>query len=172
MEAYQNQQVSLEDIPKFEELEFQPLEPKYALLNSIESLLGWLIILIPFTVIKLFVKPELFPYWSFLIIIGIAIISATYSYFSAKFKGYILREKDVLYKQGIWWRKRTGVSFKRIQHIDITHGPIERKFEIATIKFFTAGGATADLSISGLPKSYAEQMRGIIMEKIGTREDG
>lgn len=172
MEEYYNNQVSLEDIPAFENLKFEPLEPKYALLSSIESFIGWLMILIPFTIIKLFVKPELFPYWSFLIIFALAVLSAIYSYFSAKAKGYTLRDKDILYKQGIWWQKRTGVSFKRIQHIDITHGPIERKFDLATIKFFTAGGTMADLSVSGLPKPFAEKMRSIIMDKIGIQHDG
>ncbi|TQV77112.1 PH domain-containing protein [Aliikangiella marina] len=172
MEEYFNNRVTLDSLPKLESLEFQPLEAKYAFLSSVETLLGWLFVLVPFTIIKLFVKPELLPYWSFLIVAAIAILSALFAYFSAKAKGYVLRDRDVLYKQGIWWQKRTGVSFKRIQHIDITHGPIERKFELATIKFFTAGGSLADLSISGLPKSYAEKMRAIIMDKVGSQQDG
>ena len=46
-----------------------------------------------------------------------------------------------------------------MQHIDVTHGPLDRKFDMATIKFFTAGGAGSDLRIPGLPTERAEQLR-------------
>jgi len=48
---------------------------------------------------------------------------------------------------------------------------MERKFEIATIKFFTAGGALADLKISGLPKDDAETLRSHILEKTGLNDE-
>ena len=103
----------------------------------------------------------------FLILAGIlflAFISAIYGYYFAKSCKYFRGEFELMYKQGLWWKKQTALSFSRIQHIDISHGPLERKYAMATIKFFTAGGATSDLKIPGLPSAQAELLRTEILQ--------
>ena len=170
MSDFHNNPVAVEQIPQFEALTFLPLDKNYPLLNSIEALIGWLVILIPLTVLTFWFDNILVPIWILPLVSSLALLSCLYAYWSAKSRGYILREHDVLYKEGVWWRKRTGVSFKRIQHIDVTHGPVERKFNMASIKFFTAGGSLADLKIPGLPKSQAEQIRTLILENTGNTD--
>ena len=88
----------------------------------------------------------------------------------AKARFYALREHDVLFQHGLFWQKTTAVAFNRIQHIDLTYGPIDRKFQIASLKFFTAGGSSVDLKIPGLPEEDAEQIRALILSKINQYE--
>jgi len=168
---YHNNPVSLSAMPQIEDLNFQPLAKNYWILNVTSTLIGWLIVLLPLFVIHLFVDKLNLPIWIPLGLSVFAILFVILAYFSSIARGYVIRERDVLYKDGIWWQKRTGVSFKRIQHIDITHGPIERKLGLATIKFFTAGGSMADLRIPGLPAEHADQLRETILSQTGQQNE-
>ena len=162
----------LSSIPSISDISFQPLAPNYPLLCALESLIFWLIPSIALFAVKLF-KPEAeIPQFLFFVFPTITIFSVILSFLGAKAKGFVLRDRDILYKQGLFWQRQTGVSFKRIQHIDISNGPFERKFGLSTIKFFTAGGALADLKISGLTTEDAQKLRSFILEKIGLVEDG
>ena len=140
------------------------LSNHYPKLNAFSHFIGWAIILVILLVIHYFINPISF----YLIVIPsisfISILSGIYGYYFAKSCGYYKSEFDVLFKQGLWWKKQTALSFSRIQHIDISHGPLERKYKLATIKFFTAGGVASDLKIPGLPKELAEVMRKNILE--------
>jgi uncharacterized protein len=171
MNEYGNAPVTLDQIPQFQTLEFTPLEDNYRLLKTIESALIWLVLIIAFSLVNYLVDEIRLPIYFHVGLISLGIISTVYQYHAANARGYILREHDILAKEGLFWRKRTGVSFKRIQHIDLTHGPIERKFSIATIKFFTAGGAMADLKIVGLAKYRAESIRSFILERTSMTDD-
>jgi membrane protein YdbS with pleckstrin-like domain len=44
---------------------------------------------------------------------------------------------------------------------------MDRKFGIANLKIFTAGGSGGDLQILGLSLDTAEQLRVYILEKVG-----
>lgn len=171
MQDYQNNLVDISNLPTISELNFETLAPEYVNLSTIETIVSWLFLLIPLTIV-VFVVPQIgIPLWAIPIAVCLALLSTLYSRAAAKARGFLLRDKDILYKEGLWWQKQTGVSFKRIQHIDLTHGPIERRFKLATIKFFTAGGALADLKIPGLNKYHAENLRSVIIDKTGIEND-
>ncbi|MCW8878028.1 MAG: PH domain-containing protein [Kangiellaceae bacterium] len=172
MHQITNSPRDLSEIPRIANISFQPLAPNYPLLSALESLIFWLIPTIALFGIKIFKPQAEIPQLVFFVFPVITILSVVISFLGAKAKGFVLREKDILYKQGLFWQKQTGVSFKRIQHIDISNGPMERKFGLSTIKFFTAGGALADLKISGLTTEDAQKLRSFILEKIGLVEDG
>ena len=65
------------------------------------------------------------------------------------------------------WRKTVLLPFNRVQHAEVSSGPLQRKFGLASLKFFTAGGSSVDLKIDGLMKERAEEIRSFIMEKCG-----
>jgi membrane protein YdbS with pleckstrin-like domain len=140
-------------------IEFVSLADSFPALNAFASSIGWLIIILIQFLADSFIPLINFPWFVSLILVVIAIWSGVYGYFSAKARGYAIDEFDVYFKQGLWWKKQTALNYSRIQHIDISHGPLERKFGLATIKFFTAGGAGSDLRIAGLPKETAEFLR-------------
>lgn len=72
--------------------------------------------------------------------------------------GYRLREDDLEFRRGILWQRVVAVPYGRMQLIDITHGPLDRGFRIAQLKFVTAAAATA-VTIPGLDQSAAEALR-------------
>jgi membrane protein YdbS with pleckstrin-like domain len=54
---------------------------------------------------------------------------------------YEIREGEVDLQQGIVWVSRTLVPLARIQHVDTRQGPLQRRFGLATVVFYTAAGA-------------------------------
>lgn len=82
-------------------------------------------------------------------------------------KGYALRDKDIIYKSGVFWRTVTAIPFNRIQHVEKSSTPLDRRFDIATLQLFTAGGSGGDLKIHGLSATVAEQLRVFILDKVG-----
>ncbi|QTD37384.1 PH domain-containing protein [Polaribacter batillariae] len=83
-----------------------------------------------------------------------------------KKRKYAVREKDISYKKGLFFRTLTTVPFNRIQHVEIDQGPISRYFNLVTLSVFTAGDSSDDLKISGLVKEEAVQIKEFISNQI------
>lgn len=81
-------------------------------------------------------------------------------------RGYAVRERDVIYRKGVLATVTTIVPFNRIQHVSINEGMLSRRFGLAQLQLFTAGGSAANMSISGLPKEEAERIKTYIMGNI------
>ena len=54
---------------------------------------------------------------------------------------YEIRDEEVDLQRGILWIRRTLVPLARIQHVDTQSGPLQRRFNLATVVFYTAAGA-------------------------------
>lgn len=72
--------------------------------------------------------------------------------------GYAEREDDLLVKQGVLFRQLVVVPYGRMQFVDVTAGPLDRRFGIARVQLHTASAAT-DASIPGLPPEEAARLR-------------
>ena len=53
---------------------------------------------------------------------------------------YEIRDDEVDLQRGILWISRTLVPLARIQHVDTQSGPLQRRFGLATVVFYTAAG--------------------------------
>ena len=80
--------------------------------------------------------------------------------------GYIEGEDELHIRSGLWTRVRTAVPFGRVQHIDISQGPIERVYGLATLILNTAGTRGASVPLPGLLQPEAEGMRDRIRAQI------
>lgn len=85
--------------------------------------------------------------------------------------GYQLREDDLVFRRGILWQRFVAVPYGRMQLIDITHGPLDRGFGIAQLKFVTAA-ATTGVVIPGLEQSTAEALRDHLVTVAESRRTG
>ena len=80
--------------------------------------------------------------------------------------GYREEEDELHIRSGLLVRTATVVPFGRVQHIDIAHGPIERRLGLATLVLHTAGTRGASVPLPGLLQAEAERMRDRIRGKI------
>ncbi len=90
--------------------------------------------------------------------------------FSFRKKGFSIRERDIIYKSGLWWTKIIVIPFNRIQHCEVQQGPFSKIFGLKSLTVFTAGGGSSDLKVNGLPDNKADQLKEFVLTKI-TNED-
>ena len=85
--------------------------------------------------------------------------------------GYQLRDDDLVFRRGILWQRLVAVPYGRMQLVDITHGPLDRGFGIAQLKFVTAAAATG-VTIPGLEQTTAETLRDHLVAVAESRRTG
>lgn len=72
--------------------------------------------------------------------------------------GYAERDNDLLVRHGLLVRRLSIVPYARMQFVDVTAGPLERAFSLATVQLHTAAAAS-DAKIPGLPPEEASRLR-------------
>lgn len=167
--SFSNLQVDMASLPRAKALTLKRLPEAYRREIIAQSIitLGVLILLslIPQVIPGIEAQPRLL---LLLVPAAILIIGGAISLLMLiryKHKGYAMRTHDIVFQSGLFWRKTTVLPFNRIQHAEVTHGPLQRRFGLATLKFFTAGGANVDLNIDGLEASEAEALREDILHR-------
>lgn len=80
--------------------------------------------------------------------------------------GYRESADELFIRHGLFQRVTTVVPFGRVQHIDISQGPVERSCGVATLSLHTAGTRSAEVSLPGLAREDAERMRDRIRAQI------
>lgn len=86
-------------------------------------------------------------------------------------KGYAVRELDITYKSGLWWRKKIIIPFNRIQHCEVQQGPFSKIFGLRSLTVYTAGGGNSDLRVAGIPEQQAEDLKEFVLSKITTENE-
>ncbi|MFL5896634.1 MAG: PH domain-containing protein [Thermoleophilaceae bacterium] len=71
---------------------------------------------------------------------------------------YAEREDDLLVARGVLVTRLSVVPYGRMQFVDVTAGPVERAFRLATVRLHTAAAAS-DARIPGLDRAEAARLR-------------
>jgi membrane protein YdbS with pleckstrin-like domain len=77
--------------------------------------------------------------------------------------GYAERKDDLLVRRGVMFARLSVVPYGRMQFIDVTAGPLERSFGLASVRLHTAAAAT-DARIPGLEREEAARLRDRLAE--------
>ena len=62
-------------------------------------------------------------------------------------------------RSGVLWRSVVTVARSRIQHLDVTQGPIERNYELGRLHVHTAGTHDATIQLHGITHERAKALR-------------
>ncbi|HEX6811044.1 MAG TPA: PH domain-containing protein [Planctomycetota bacterium] len=73
----------------------------------------------------------------------------------------------LLMRYGILFVEERAVPVKRMQHIDLVRGPIERLFGLATLVVYTAGNEGSAFRVPGLKARRAQELRDLIVQARG-----
>lgn len=71
---------------------------------------------------------------------------------------FLLRTQDFLLQSGVLWRKAVLIPLHRVQHVSINQGPLQKRFGLATLKVFTAGGLDAEASLADIEYQVAQAL--------------
>jgi membrane protein YdbS with pleckstrin-like domain len=72
--------------------------------------------------------------------------------------GYAERTDDLLVRHGILFRRMAVVPYGRMQYVDVTVGPLDRAFSIASVELHTAASSVT-AKIDGLVPDQAARLR-------------
>lgn len=165
---FQNPEVDLATLPGVDRLDWQGLHPAFKRRLRAHITIVIVIVAVAFAIpsfvpgVPAFVIASL---WSSLAIVTAALM--VWPAVAVPRRGYVVRDKDIVFRSGVLWRSVTAIPFNRIQHVETSSDPLDRKFDLATLQLFTAGGSSGDLKIDGLGKDVAEQLRAFILKKVG-----
>lgn len=172
---FENLLIDLDALPVVQEEDFQSIQPAYRKVILISWGIFYSILLIAPPIIFFFNESIKYDWMLYTISIGgillLWISNIIWVNKAIKKKKYALREKDLIYTTGLIWSKRITIPFSRIQHAEVKQGPVARRFKLFTLKVFTAGGDSADLSIPGLDKEKADKIKAFILNKIEAEEN-
>lgn len=72
---------------------------------------------------------------------------------------YRLDAQGIEIRRGVYWREVTNVPRSRVQHTDVSQGPLERRYGLGTLVIYTAGTDHAKVALSGLEHGVALRIR-------------
>ena len=165
---FQNPEIALDDLPGMEDLDWQKLHKDFVRRMQVQHALVALAPLAGATVFTVLLHALLIPtlfLWT--LAVGFAIVFVSWPRISVPRRGYVVRDKDIVFRSGVIWRSVTAIPYNRIQHVETSNTPLDRRFGVATLQLFTAGGSGGDLKIDGLGANVAEQLRIYILDKVG-----
>ena len=72
-------------------------------------------------------------------------------------------DTGIAIESGVIWRSRVALPRVRIQHTDVSQGPLERRYGIGTLKLYTAGSRHVRIELPGLNHDEALALRDALL---------
>lgn len=93
------------------------------------------------------------------VVFGLACLSWKIPVWQFRYTRYRVDFLGLLIHRGRLFHSELGVARSRIQHSDVTQGPIQRAYGIATLTIYTAGTEDAQVELSGIAFDEARRLR-------------
>ncbi|MEV7286817.1 PH domain-containing protein [Streptomyces sp. NPDC093252] len=113
------------------------------------------------------------PAWAAFALLPLALMAGGWVMLERNWRSwrYTERSDDLLISRGVLWRETTVVPYGRMQLVEVTSGPVERHFGLASVQLHTAAAAS-DARIPGLDPAEAERLRDRLTELGEARSAG
>jgi membrane protein YdbS with pleckstrin-like domain len=167
---FTNDQLSLDSLPKFTAAEKISIDARFAGIRLGLVLLVY-VVLVGFVLVPLQLVPEVRAFTFSLIglsggavLIVFATLLACYVYAYTKSIHYAVRDHDLILSSGVFWHKELIQPLKRVQHVEVTLGPIDKYFGLANIRLFSAGTGLSTFRIPGLTEEVAGQLKQYVLD--------
>jgi membrane protein YdbS with pleckstrin-like domain len=80
---------------------------------------------------------------------------------------FAIDEHGISIHRGILWRSRSVLPRIRVQHSDVSQGPLQRRYGVATLKLYTAGSRHTKIELPGLEHDDAIALRDALLARGG-----
>jgi len=172
---FNNPEIPIDELPKIDTITWLHMDQKYARRKLADAAITFVVLMFGMAVLQTILRvasdgaalPQIIG-WLWMAPVLVAVPLFAWPFISVPKKGYAVRDKDIVYKSGVFWRTVTAIPFNRIQHVEKSSTPLDRRFQLASLQLFTAGGSGGDLKIHGLSARTAEKLRKFILDKIGS----
>ncbi|WP_372755166.1 PH domain-containing protein [Mariniflexile sp.] len=156
---FTNIQIDIDSLPKVESIDFVSVKRSYFYILLFNYGISYLTLISVLIITNFLIEDSglnfsitlVISLLSFALLIHLGILKLGF-----KNRKYALREKDIVFSKGYLQVTTTILPFNRVQHVEISRSLLERKFNLSTLKIYTAGDSGSDLSIGGLSQNDAE----------------
>lgn len=150
---------------------FRPLEADYLKLLQL-SLLVFMVIVLLAVMVSFFLLEMSIAILLGLLVLWFLLFICLWFYNRSWYQrySYSLQQSEILIARGVFWRQLIGVPYNRIQHLDVTNGPLERKLKLSKLIIHTAGTRDASVILHGLSIDYANQLRAELSKTVSDND--
>jgi hypothetical protein len=122
-----------------------------------------LFIVIASTVVSLAVPGNLWPFAPVLIALLVTSICWFWPAAAYRHLRFGVDDTGIVIHSGVVFRSHIALPRVRIQHTDVSQGPLQRRFGVATLKFYTAGSRHTKIELPGLTHHRAVELRDALL---------
>jgi uncharacterized protein len=108
-----------------------------------------------------------------LVVTGISLLAFwgwRYQHYEHARTSFVISGAGCEIRRGVLWRRIITVPLSRIQHTDVTQGPLQRAYGLATLTLYTAGTEHAKIDLNGLAFDTAMNIRQYLFERSEAHE--
>lgn len=100
-------------------------------------------------------------FWPALAVAAGLLVFAVVWYPPARYRrlAYRVDETGIRIRDGVFWRSHASLARARIQHTDVSQGPLQRRYGVATLKLYTAGSRFTRIQLPGVEHDQAVALR-------------
>ncbi len=146
---------------------FHSLDPRWIYLEQIGGLIFTAVVAVGSLVALTILWTNLgFGWIWYLVAASAALVVLVFLYFAIfwPYKTYQcakwrLDDEGLEIRRGVIWRHRISVPLGRVQHADVSQGPLQRQFDIGKLTVHTAGTQNASVELDGLTHAVALEIR-------------
>jgi membrane protein YdbS with pleckstrin-like domain len=109
----------------------------------------------------------LWPTLPLLVAIAGALVAWRWPPLSYRYLRFGIDDTGIAIERGVIWRSRIALPRVRIQHTDVSQGPLERRYGIGTLKLYTAGSRHTRIELPGLNHDEAIALRDALLAQGG-----
>ena len=152
---------------------FQKLDPRYIRVEQISGLIFSGVVSTGLLIGLLILWLNIGTNWiwftalgaGLLILLGLFYLAISWPSKVYRHAKWRLDEEGLEIHGGVLWRHRISVPMGRVQHADVSQGPLQRMFEIGKLTVNTAGTQNASVDLDGLTHSLALELRDRIVKQ-------
>ena len=146
---------------------FLPVEPGYRNVLRVRMALTWVPLVIGAVILDQMINDTRFYGLPSTLVPLLALISlSVVPQRIYRHIGYRLSDRLLQVVRGWMFHSDTIVPFVRVQHLDVTRGPVDKLFGTATLVVHTAGTHNSTVTVPGLGPEKAAEIRDVIREHV------
>ena len=141
------------------------LHPTVLVLWRVQSMLTATLVAVP-SLVAAGLVPIPFIARAAIVLVAIAVVTLAWWLPGVSFRAwrYRLGATALELRHGVITSQRSVVPYFRVQHVDVSQGPIERRLHLARLKVHTASAGTSG-QLPGIEEERAEEIRRLVLDR-------
>lgn len=90
---------------------------------------------------------------------AVALLSYRWPPIEHRYARYRIDDELIEIQSGVLWRTSIAVPRSRVQHLDVTQGPLQRRYGLGVLAIYTAGTEHSQVTLAGLAYEVAQSLR-------------